>query len=132
MFVADDPLIVTVHNNSTITQVITAVAIGTTGDPNDFILNRNNCGYITARETCSLAVQFRPSGAGTRSGVVNIVDSSWGKLGATVPLKLSGRGVLGSATVANANIRGNQLAFPAQYGVATPSPYQYISLAKLW
>jgi len=130
VFVADDPLIVTVHNNSTTTQVITSVTIGTTGDPSDFILNRNNCGYITARETCSLAVQFQPSGAGTRSGVVNIVDSSWGKLGATVPLKLQGIGVWASATVANANIRGNQLSFPAQYGVATPSPLQFVSLVN--
>jgi len=130
VFVADDPLIVTVHNNSTTTQVITSVAIGTTGDPSDFILNRNNCGYITARETCSLAVQFQPSGAGSRSGVVNILDASWGKLGATVPLKLSGRGVWASATVANANIRGNKLSFPAQYGVATASPYEFISLAN--
>jgi hypothetical protein len=130
VFVADDPLIVTVHNNGTTTQVITGVSIGTTGDPSDFILNRNNCGYITARETCSLAVQFQPSGAGTRSGVVNIVDSSWGKAGATVPLKLQGTGVWASATFANANIRGNLLAFPAQYGVTTLSPYQYVTLAN--
>jgi hypothetical protein len=131
VFVADDPLVVTVHNNSPTTQVITGVTIGTTGDPNDFLLNRNNCGYISSHQTCSLAVQFTPSGAGNRTGVVDIVDSSWGKAGATVALKLQGPGVWADATVASANIKGNLLAFPAQYGVATTSSVQYVSLVNV-
>ncbi len=131
VFVADDPLVVTVHNNSPTTQVITGVTIGTTGDPNDFLLNRNNCGYITSHQTCSLAVQFTPSGAGKRTGVVDIVDSSWGKAGAIVPLKLQGPGVWADATVASANIKGNLLTFPTQYGVATTSSVQYISFVNV-
>jgi hypothetical protein len=127
VFVADDPLIVTVHNDSSTTQLVTGVAIGSVGDPTDFILNRNNCGYITKHANCSLAVQFQPQGAGTRTGVVNILDSSWGTGGTTAPLKLEGMGVWTTATVANANIRGNTLTFPVQYGIATSSPYQYVT-----
>jgi hypothetical protein len=128
VFVADNPLIVTVHNDSSTTQVITSVAIGTVGDPSDFNLNRNNCGHITPHANCSLAVQFQPSGAGTRTGVVDILDSSWGNAGTTAPLKLQGVGVWATATVENANIRGNILTFPIQYGVGTPSPEQYVTL----
>jgi hypothetical protein len=126
--VADNPLIVTVHNDSPTTQLITGVAIGTVGDPTDFTLNRNNCGYITAHANCSLAVQFTPQGAGTRTGVVNILDSSWGNAGTTAPLKLEGVGVWATATVENANIRNNILTFPTQYGVGTTSPEQYVTL----
>ncbi len=128
VFVADDPLIVTVHNDSPTTQIITSVAIGTVGDPTDFILNRNNCSYITPHANCSLAVQFQPSGAGTRTGIVNILDSSWGNAGTTAPLKLEGVGVWATATVENANIRGNVLTFPLQYGVGTTGPEQYVTL----
>jgi hypothetical protein len=128
VFVADDPLIVTVHNDSSTTQLITGVAIGTVGDPTDFILNRNNCGYITKHANCSLAVQFQPQGAGTRTGVVNILDASWGTGGTTAPLKLEGMGVWATATVANANLRGNTLTFPLQYGVGTTSPAQFVTL----
>jgi hypothetical protein len=81
VFVADDPVIVTVHNNASTTQVVGSVAIGSVGEPTDFILNRNNCSYLTAHENCSFAIQFQPSGAGPRTGVVNIVDSSWGTSG---------------------------------------------------
>ena len=49
VFVADNPLIVTVHNNSSSTQVVTGATIAAVGDSADFILIRNNCGYITAR-----------------------------------------------------------------------------------
>jgi hypothetical protein len=128
VFVADNPLIVTVHNDSLTTQVISSVAIGTIGDPSDFNLNRNNCGHVTAHANCSLAVQFQPSGAGTRSGVVDILDSSWGSAGTTVPLKLRGVGVWATATVENANIRNNVLTFPTQYGVGITSPEQYVTL----
>ena len=128
VFVADDPLIVTVHNDSATTQIITSVAIGTIGDPGDFNINRNNCGHITAHANCSLAVQFQPSGAGTRTGTVDIVDSSWGTAGTTVPLKLRGAGVWATATVENANIRNNVLTFPTQYGVGTTGPEQYVTL----
>lgn len=128
VFVADDPLIVRVHNNSSITQLITGVAIGTGGEPTDFILNRNNCSYITAHETCSFAVQFQPSGSGLRNGTVDVVDSSWGKNGATAVLKLEGIGVWATATVGNANISSGTLSFPDQYGVGSSSPEQFVSL----
>ena len=128
VFVADDPQIVTVHNDSSTTQLITGVAISTIGDPTDFIITKNNCGYITKHANCSLAVQFQPEGAGTRTGVVNILDASWGTGGTAAPLKLQGMGVWTTATVANANIRGNMLTFPVQYGVATQSPEQYVTL----
>jgi hypothetical protein len=131
VFVADDPEIVTVHNNSSVTQVITSVAIGTVGDQTDFILNRNNCSYITAHATCSLAVQFQPSGAGTRTGVVNILDSSWGTAGTIAPLKLRGTGVWATATVSNADISDNTLTFPVEYGVGTPSPVEYVTLLNV-
>lgn len=128
VFVADDPLIVRVHNNSSTTQLITTVAVGTVGDPTDFLLNRNNCSYITAHETCSLAVQFQPSGAGLRTGVVDVTDSSWGTGGATAVLKLEGIGVWATATVGNANISGGTLAFPTPSGVGSSSPEQFITL----
>ena len=128
VFVADDPEIVTVHNDSSTTQVITSTAIGTIADSNDFILNRNNCGHITPHANCSLAVQFQPSGAGTRTGVVDILDASWGNAGTTAILKLEGRGVWATATVESANIRNNVLTFPTQYGVDTTSPEQYVTL----
>jgi len=129
VFVADDPLLVTVHNNSSTTQIVTGVGIGSVGDPRDFILNRNNCGYITAHQTCSLAVQFDPSGAGLRTGVVNVLDSSWGSSGTTAPLNLRGIGVWATATLANANIRKNVLSFPSE-GVLTASAVQYITLSN--
>lgn len=130
VFVADDPLIVVVHNNSNKTQVISSVAIGTVGDESDFLLNRNNCGSVTPHANCSLAVQFQPTGAGVRTGVVDIVDSSWGTGGTTTALGLRGTGVWAAATVANANIRHSVLSFPNQ-GVLTPSPYQYLTLANV-
>ena len=129
VFVGDDPLIVTVHNNSSKTQIITAVTITPVGDPNDFLLNRNNCGYVTSHANCSLAVQFQPTGAGARTGVIDIFDSSWGTAGTNAPLKLAGTGVWASATVANANIKNNVLRFPAQ-GVGSPSAYQYVTLSN--
>ena len=130
VFVADDPLIVVVHNNSNKTQVISSVTIGAVGDQSDFILNRNNCGDITPHADCSLAVQFEPTGAGTRTGAVDIVDSSWGTSGTTTALGLRGTGVWATATVANANIKHGVLSFPRQ-GVLTPSPYQYVTLLNV-
>jgi hypothetical protein len=127
VFVGDDPLIVTVHNNSSTTQLISSVSIGTTGDPTDFILNRNNCSYVTAHANCSLAVQFQPTGAGLRTGAVEVVDSSWGTSGATATLNLRGAGVWATATVENADISSNVLTF-ANQGVLTASPYQYVSV----
>ena len=112
VFVADNPVSVTVKNNSSSTQLITSVAMGTVGDPNDFSLTRNNCGYVTAHATCSLAVQFDPTGAGIRTEVVNLLDASWGSTGTTVQLKLRGMGVWATATVSNSHIRDNVLIFP--------------------
>lgn len=128
VFVADDPLIVTVHNNGPITQQISSVTIGTAGDPSDFILNRNNCTYITAHETCSLAVQFQPSGAGLRTGVVDVVDSSWGTSGAMATLRLQGVGVWATATLENSNISGGTLSFPAADGVGSSSSEQFVTV----
>jgi hypothetical protein len=132
VFVADAPQIVTVHNNSSTTQLITSVAIGTTGDPSDFIMNKNNCSYITAHANCSLAVQFQPSGAGLRTGTVNVLDSSWGTAGATAHLNLRGAGVWATATVENANIASNILTFPGPgQGVLTSSAYQYVTVVNV-
>ena len=122
VFVADDPLVVTVTNHSTTTQLITGVAIGTTGDVNDFLLNRNNCGYITAHATCSLAVQFQPTGAGTRTGTVDVVDGSWGKTGTAAVLNLRGTGVWASATVSNPNVSQNVLNFGNQLVLTSSQP----------
>jgi len=130
VFVADDPLIVTVHNNSPKTQLISSVTIGSTGDPSDFLLNRNNCTYVTAYATCSLAVQFQPTGAGHRTGIVNVVDASWGSGGASVSLNLSGTGVWAVATLINTNIQGNALAFPTQIGIGTQSLEQFVTLVN--
>lgn len=110
--------------------MISGVAIGAVGDQNDFVLNRNNCGDITPHADCSLAVQFQPTGAGTRTGAVDIVDSSWGASGTTTALGLRGTGVWATATLANANIRHGVLSFPRQ-GVLTPSPYQYVTLLNV-
>jgi hypothetical protein len=132
VFVADAPQIVTVHNNSSTTQLITGVTIGTTGDPSDFILNKNNCSYITAHANCSLAVQFQPSGAGLRTGTVNVLDSTWGTAGATAYLDLRGAGVWATATVENANISSNVLTFPGTgQGVLTASAYQYVTVVNV-
>lgn len=131
VFVADDPLVVTVTNHSSTTQLITAVTIGTTtGDPNDFILNRNNCGYITAHATCSLAVQFQPTGAGTRTGVVYVQDASWGKSGNAAVLNLRGTGVWASATVSNSNVSQNVLNFGNQV-VLTASSAQLVKVLNV-
>ncbi len=131
VFVADDPLVVTVRNNSSTTQLISSVAIGTVGDPSDFILNRNNCGYITAHATCSLAVQFQPTGAGTRTGAVNIVDASWGTAGATRQLALRGTGVWATATLSNKYISSNVLIFPTSQVVLTSSPPQTVTVTNV-
>jgi len=130
VFVADDPLIITVHNNASTTQLITTVAIGTTGDPSDFLLNRNNCSYVTAHSTCSLAVQFQPSGAGHRTGVVNLLDASWGTAGATVHVDLSGYGVWAVASVTSIDTQKNTLVFPGQYGIGAQSPEQFMTLTN--
>lgn len=130
VYVEDDPLIVTVHNDASTTQVISGVAIGTAGEPTDFILNRNNCSYLTAHENCSFVVQFQPSGAGPRTGVVNVVDSSWGTAGGSVHLGLLGNGVWAKATVANTNITGNTLHFAVQ-GVLTTSSLQYVTVTNV-
>lgn len=130
VFVADTPLVVTVTNNSSLTQVVSGVSIGTAGDPSDFIINRNNCTYITGHAKCSLAVQFQPTGAGSRTGVVNIVDSSWGTAGTTAVLKLAGTGVWATATVSNANITKNVLDFPS-VSVLTKSPAQSVTVTNV-
>jgi len=130
VFVADDPVIVTVHNDASTTQVIGSVAIGTVGEPTDFILNRNNCSYLTAHENCSFAIQFQPSGAGPRTGVVNIVDSSWGTSGDAGHVDLLGTGVWATATVSNAHIAQNTLNFAVQ-GVLTTSPLQYVTVTNV-
>ena len=120
----------TVTNNSSLTQVVSGVSIGTAGDPSDFIINRNNCTYITGHAKCSLAVQFQPTGAGSRTGVVNIVDSSWGTAGTTAVLKLAGTGVWATTTVSNANITKNVLDFPS-VSVLTKSPAQSVTVTNV-
>ncbi len=130
VYVEDDPLIVTVHNNASTTQVIGGVAIGTAGESSDFILSRSNCSYITAHESCSFAVQFQPSGAGPRTGIVNVLDSSWGTAGGDIHLDLLGTGVSATATVTNASIVENTLTFPVQ-GVLTPSTLQYVTVSNV-
>jgi hypothetical protein len=131
VFVADNPVVVTVKNNSATTQLITTVAIGTAGDPNDFILNKNNCGYVTARATCSLAVQFVPTGTGIRTDVVNVLDASWGSAGTTVELKLRGTGEWATATVSNNHIHNNVLTFPTSEVVLKPSPVQNVTVTNV-
>ena len=131
VFVADIPVSVTVKNNSSSTQLITSAAMGTVGDPNDFSLTRNNCGYITAHATCSLAAQFDPTGAGVRTGVVNLLDASWGSAGTTVQLKLRGTGVWATATVSNNNIRNNVLTFPASQTVLKASGPQSVTVTNV-
>jgi hypothetical protein len=129
VFVADDPMIVTVHNNAATTQNISAVAVGSVGEPTDFILNRNNCTYLTAYESCSFAIQFQPTGTGPRTGIVDIVDSSWGTAGGVGHVDLSGTGVWATATVSNANITDNVLNFPVE-GVLAPSAPQYVTVTN--
>ena len=68
VFVGDDPLIVTVHNNSSKTQIITAVTITPVGDPTDFLLNRNNCGYVTSHANCSLGRSVPADRCGCTNG----------------------------------------------------------------
>ena len=131
VFVADDPLVVTVKNNSSTTQLITTVAIGTVGEPSDFLLNRNNCGYVTAHATCSLAVQFQPTGAGIRTDVVNVLDASWGTTGTTVQLKLRGTGVWATATVSNEYIDHNVLSFPTTQVLYKQSTFQNVSVSNV-
>jgi len=131
VFVADDPLVVTVTNNSSTTQDIASAAIGAVGDSADFIFIRNNCAYVTAHANCSLAVQFQPTGAGTRTGVIDVVDASWGAAGTTVQLKLRGRGVWAAASVSNSNISNNVLLFPTSQVVLTQSPVQYVTLTNV-
>lgn len=129
VFVADEPLLVTVTNNSKTTQAITDVAVAPVGDLNDFILNKNNCGDITAGESCSFAVQFLPTGAGVRTGEVAVVDSSWGTAGTTAILNLQGTGVWATATVVSSDLSDNTLDFPDQ-GTLTTSPLQYLTLSN--
>ena len=131
VFVADNPLIVTVHNNSSSTQIVTGATIATVGDSADFILIRNNCGYITAHADCSLAIQFQPTGAGERTGAVNIVDSSWGTTGTTAQVRLVGRGVWATATVSNSYIHNNVLSFPTTQVLLTQSPLQSVTLTNV-
>jgi hypothetical protein len=131
VFVADDPLVVTVTNNSATTQVIASAAIGTVGDSGDFTLIRDNCASITAHANCSLAIQFQPTGAGTRTGAVNVVDASWGTAGTTLQLKLRGTGVWATATVSNRYIHNNVLTFPANQVLLTESPVQSVTLTNV-
>jgi hypothetical protein len=130
VFVADEPLIVTVHNNASTTQVISSVAIGTLGEPSDFLLNKNNCSYLTAHESCSFAIQFQPTGAGPRTGVVDVLDSTWGTSGGMAHLNVFGTGVWATATVANSSISHNVLNFAVQ-GVLTKSPLQYVTVSNV-
>ena len=131
VFVADDPLVVTVTNNSATTQVISSAAISTVGDSADFILIRNNCASVTAHADCSLAIQFQPTGAGTRTGAMNVVDASWGTTGTTLQLQLRGTGVWAAATVSNTNIRNNVLSFPTSQVLLTPSTPQPVTLTNV-
>ena len=131
VFVADDPLVVTVTNNSSTTQDITSAAISTVGDSADFILVRNNCAYVTAHASCSLAIQFQPSGAGIRTGAISGVDASWGTTGTTLQLQLRGTGVWAAATVSNNYIRNNVLVFPTSQVLLNPSPVQNVTVTNV-
>ena len=131
VFVADDPLVVTVTNNSSTTQDITSAAISTVGDSADFILVRNNCAYVTAHASCSLAIQFQPSGAGIRTGAISVVDASWGTTGTTLQLQLRGTGVWAAATVSNNYIRNNVLVFPTSQVLLNPSPVQNVTVTNV-
>jgi hypothetical protein len=131
VFVADDPLIVTVTNNSSATQDIASAAISTVGDSADFSLTMNNCANVTPHANCSLAIQFKPSGAGIRTGAISVVDSSWGATGTTVQLKLSGTGVWATATVSSTYIHGNVFTFPTSQVVLTQSPLQSVTLTNV-
>jgi len=129
--VADNPVIVTVHNNSLATQRITSAAIAAVGDTTDFILVRSNCGYLNAHANCSLAVQFQPTGAGTRTGAMYVVDSSWGTAGTTAQVKLLGTGVWATATVSNNYIHNNVLTFPTSQVILTQSPLQSVTITNV-
>ena len=78
-----------------------------------------------------MAVQFQPTGAGTRTGVISIVDASWGTAGTTLQLKLRGRGVWATATVSNKYIRNNVLIFPTSQVLFTTSPTQSVTLTNV-
>jgi signal peptidase I len=131
VFVADNPLIVTVTNNSSATQDIASAAISTVADSADFGLTMNNCANVTPHASCSLAIQFRPSGAGIRTGAVSVVDASWGASGTTIQLNLSGTGVWATATVSSAYIHDNALIFPTSQVLLTQSPIQPVTLTNV-
>ncbi len=130
VYVADDPVIVTVKNDSPLTQDISGAAIGTTGDPADFLLSKNNCGYLTSGQTCSLALQFNPFGAGNRTGVLEVTDASWGTAGASAPLALQGTGVWADATLSGTDISNDVLGFPSTEGVAAQTTEEYVTLSN--
>jgi hypothetical protein len=131
VFVADDPLIVTVTNNSSATQDIASATVSPVGDSVDFSITMNNCANVTPHASCSLAIQFRPTGAGIRTGVISVVDASWGATGTTLQLKLRGTGVWATATVSNTYIHSNVLTFPTSQVVLTQSPLQSVTLTNV-
>jgi signal peptidase I len=122
---------VTVTNNSSATQDIASAAISTVADSADFGLTMNNCANVTPHASCSLAIQFRPSGAGIRTGAVSVVDASWGASGTTIQLNLSGTGVWATATVSSAYIHDNALIFPTSQVLLTQSPIQPVTLTNV-
>ena len=79
---------VTLTNTGNASLSITNIAV-TGADASDF-LERNNCGTsVAAGASCSIAVQFRPRAAGTRTATVSITDNA---AGSPQTVALTGKG----------------------------------------
>ena len=66
-------LTVTNTGNAALTVRSTTISGANSGD---FSVNSNTCSAVAAGATCALAVTFKPSAAGSRSGTVSIADGA--------------------------------------------------------
>lgn len=86
--------ILTLSNSGTASLSISSIAI-VGANSGDFVLSSNSCAAsLAAGANCSLAVEFRPTASGARSGSLAISDSA-----GTQNVTLTGTGVLSDFTL---------------------------------
>ncbi|MGC1107643.1 MAG: SBBP repeat-containing protein [Candidatus Acidiferrales bacterium] len=113
-------------------QTVTLTNFGTGGlaisglsisgaNASDFAETDNCVGSVSATSSCSISVSFTPTGAGSRTGTLNITDSA---AGSPQTVSLSGTGGAPTAALSPTN-----LSFTGQL-ITTNSPTQNITLTN--
>jgi hypothetical protein len=68
----------TVHNAGTSTVAFTGFSIAGT-NPGDFLISANTCGSsIAGGASCTVSIKFKPTGTGTRKGMLRVADNGGG------------------------------------------------------